>query len=279
MMKCDIDHFAQKFSMRSGIEFTAKSGEKDGYMFIDLHPITPEPPGGFSVRIHLFWKSFEISFVPDNFARSLIMCMGTAEGKKAFSAFAHSMLENSGKLEMRINGKKIDPVHPESWDKDWKHLDIRLVKFCDDKKLHNFLDAEPLIIEWGVCFLNMIISLLPLEEVSETDSIGIIGLPEGAIIRVAVNKYERNPVNRAACIVIHGCYCHICGIKFDESYGELGEGFIHVHHITPISEVGEGYVIDPANDLIPICPNCHSMLHRRNPPLTIAELKKFFKKV
>ncbi|HHO0788469.1 HNH endonuclease [Aeromonas allosaccharophila] len=63
-------------------------------------------------------------------------------------------------------------------------------------------------------------------------------------------------------------------IDFGEKYGELGKGFIHVHHMMPLSEIGEEYVVDPIKDLIPVCPNCHAMLHRRNPPLTIDDLRK-----
>ena len=65
----------------------------------------------------------------------------------------------------------------------------------------------------------------------------------------------------------------VCGIDFKETYGEIGEGFIHVHHVTPISSKGKDYTLDIANDLIPVCPNCHAMMHRRNPPLTVTELK------
>ena len=54
----------------------------------------------------------------------------------------------------------------------------------------------------------------------------------------------------------------------------LGEGFIHVHHIVPLSGLGKSYVVDPINDLRPVCPNCHAMLHKRVPPYTIDELRE-----
>lgn len=97
---------------------------------------------------------------------------------------------------------------------------------------------------------------------------------EGNEVRYELTKYERNPQARLACINYHGCSCKACGINFGNVYGEIGEGFIHVHHLTPISQqVGE-YQIDPINDLVPLCPNCHSMVHRSTPPLTIDQLKK-----
>ena len=87
-------------------------------------------------------------------------------------------------------------------------------------------------------------------------------LIEGAKKTLIVNQYERNPEARRQCIEAHGCYCHVCGLDFGKKYGEIGEGFIHVHHLVPISTIGEGYVVDPVKDLIPVCPNCHAMLHR-----------------
>ena len=98
---------------------------------------------------------------------------------------------------------------------------------------------------------------LDYEEIESPDE-----LFEGAKKTMIVNQYERNPEARRQCIEAHGCYCHVCGLDFAERYGEIGEGFIHVHHIVPISTIGEGYVVDPIKDLIPVCPNCHAMLHR-----------------
>ena len=85
---------------------------------------------------------------------------------------------------------------------------------------------------------------------------------EGAVKTVSVNRYERNAAARQSCIAVHGCRCAVCGMDFEEVCGELGKGFIHVHHIVPLNKIGKEYHVDPAKDLIPICPNCHAMLHR-----------------
>lgn len=86
---------------------------------------------------------------------------------------------------------------------------------------------------------------------------------EGAIKTITVNKYERSTEARNKCIKHHGCTCKVCGLNFKEMYGVIGEGFIHVHHIKPLCEIKEGYEVDPVNDLIPVCPNCHAMLHKK----------------
>lgn len=86
---------------------------------------------------------------------------------------------------------------------------------------------------------------------------------EGIKKQVSVNKYERSSIARTKCIEAHGHSCKICNFSFGETYGELGKEFIHVHHITPIHSIGKSYKIDYVNDLIPVCPNCHAMLHRQ----------------
>lgn len=82
------------------------------------------------------------------------------------------------------------------------------------------------------------------------------------------------------CIKIHGCVCNICGFDFEKAYGETGKGYIEVHHITPIGQLSsaEGYEgTDPQKDLIPVCSNCHSMLHRKKIPYTPNEIRSMLK--
>jgi 5-methylcytosine-specific restriction protein A len=95
---------------------------------------------------------------------------------------------------------------------------------------------------------------------------------EGAIATVKVNKYERDATARLICISHHKPICKVCRFDFFKAYGMIGEGFIHIHHLVPLSLIGRAYVVDPIADLVPVCPNCHAMLHRRNPPFSIEEL-------
>lgn len=99
------------------------------------------------------------------------------------------------------------------------------------------------------------------------------GLFEGAKKTIIVNAFERNAKARQLCIMHYGSICIVCDFDFEKTYGELGKGFIHVHHLTPIADIGEHYEVDPIKDMRPVCPNCHAMLHRDEPPLTIEELK------
>jgi 5-methylcytosine-specific restriction protein A len=124
-------------------------------------------------------------------------------------------------------------------------------------------------------YIKSTIAKLPsdsdFEELSDTDT-----LFEGAKKTVVVNQYERNQEARKMCIAANGYKCKVCGMDFEKTYGEIGRGFIHVHHIVPISTIGEEYQLDPVKDLVPVCPNCHAMLHRGidGKVLTVDELKK-----
>ena len=102
-------------------------------------------------------------------------------------------------------------------------------------------------------------------------------LYEGAVMQVMVNKYERNREARDLCLKKKGYQCIVCEMDFEKMYGEIGREFIHVHHTKPIASIGKDYQIDPEKDLVPVCPNCHAMLHRRTPPYSVEELKKMIK--
>ncbi len=98
---------------------------------------------------------------------------------------------------------------------------------------------------------------------------------EGAVSYVKVNAYERNPAARDACLEHHGTNCAVCGFNFGAAYGEIGTDFIHVHHLKPLASVKKSYQVDPINDLRPVCPNCHAMLHRS--ALSVEELTALIK--
>lgn len=96
---------------------------------------------------------------------------------------------------------------------------------------------------------------------------------EGTLKEVVLTRPERDPTARAACIAHYGLRCSVCTLLFQERYGVLGKRFIHVHHLRPIADLKEEQIVDPIQDLRPVCPNCHAMLHQRTPPVTIEELR------
>ena len=100
------------------------------------------------------------------------------------------------------------------------------------------------------------------------------GSVEGTPVWRIHRTYERDSRNRAKAIVHHGNTCQGCGFSFDEVYtSEHARGYIEVHHIHPLSEGPR--VVDPYEDLIPLCANCHRMVHRRgNDWLSLEELRQ-----
>ena len=98
---------------------------------------------------------------------------------------------------------------------------------------------------------------------------------EGARKTIHVNTYERDPRAREECLKHHGFGCAVCGLVFEQRYGDLGKHFIHVHHLKPLALCDSAYELNAKEDLRPVCPNCHAMLHRvdKKTVLTIEELK------
>lgn len=95
---------------------------------------------------------------------------------------------------------------------------------------------------------------------------------EGVVKKIEVNTYERNDKARESCLRRKGYSCAICNFNFEKKYGEIGRQCIHVHHLVEISTIGKNYKINPFKDLIPVCPNCHYMIHRRKPAYTPEEI-------
>lgn len=103
-------------------------------------------------------------------------------------------------------------------------------------------------------------------------------LIEGVKKKIYVNAYERNKEARNKCIKYYGTNCYICEMSFFDVYGAIGQDFIHVHHLVEISKIKSEYIVDPIKDLIPVCPNCHAMLHYGKYEINVNALKKILRK-
>ncbi len=101
---------------------------------------------------------------------------------------------------------------------------------------------------------------------------------EGAKKHVEQERSQRNPKLRQLCIAHYGFTCQICGFNFEKAYGEIGKDFIEVHHLNPISNYRDEHSVDPIKDLVPLCSNCHSMIHHgANGVMTLKELREQYK--
>lgn len=101
-------------------------------------------------------------------------------------------------------------------------------------------------------------------------------LSEGDLVELHLTKHERNRDLRRRCIEIHGWRCKGCGLDFKEKYGEIGVDYIEVHHLFPISQTDGEHMVDPATELVPLCANCHAMIHRlKGEEMTVEKLQSY----
>ena len=131
-----------------------------------------------------------------------------------------------------------------------------------------------IVCEWMQHGIGLILSLLTIEDIGTEESLSPAD-GEGTKYHVLSVRYERNPINRKLCLYKKGYNCSVCGTNLYEKYGEIGKDFIEVHHTTPVSMMGDDYKLNIDRDLVPLCPNCHTMIHRKNPPYTVEQLKSY----
>lgn len=131
-------------------------------------------------------------------------------------------------------------------------------------------ESDPFRIVWAFHEAGVRrMEVLPEEVTDGSDTFA-----EGAVKSVRVDARERNPAARAACLRHYGRACSVCGLNFQNIYGEIGADYIHVHHLVPLAACSDVRQVDPVRDLRPVCANCHAMLHRQEPPYTIEELRE-----
>lgn len=241
---------------------------------VDSYPwvkITPRGERGRMFSIKITNRSnvrLVIDFEPQTFSAALIDSMGRADDDKrrAFSDAISLQKARGGDVRMRINGNPVNPSDVTSWpDEPWRRVDCQTVVILPNDVTWDPKGVAESVKEWGCLVMGTFLALVRIDLV-EKQIPDVVAEKEGDRFSVVANRYERSTLNRYLCLRKYGYKCKVCGFDFQDKYGDVGKGYIHVHHIVPVSQIGPGYQIDPENDLIPVCPNCHAMLHRRNPP-------------
>ncbi len=241
--------------------------------------VTPRyVPEGYRFVVGLSWthRHAEAFFRPDRFSRELVQdigegVMGDPSGWRGFVADAQ---QDGVDVEVKLDGNYVEAVQaPEALD--WRTADywrtLEIVCFTSiDRGPTGSAGTRRTALErasW-VC-LGLVLSGLTLERV---ETIG--GMEEGAALLALGTRFERSQVNRMRCIHHFGWTCQVCGFDFETAYGALGMSFIEVHHLTPVSEMGGTGIVDPINDLIPVCSNCHCMIHRNQTARSPSEIRE-----
>ena len=195
------------------------------------------------------------------------------EGRSAFHAVLTDSHRLGAQIVLEVNGVPFPFDSEDVWALTWSRLALSMNKGQLELGTDEGEPDAHIVCRWTGRFTAAVVAILPTEEASGSVESEVIGYPEGALTTVQTNRYERDRRNRAAAIAIHGTACKGCGLEMGSRYGAIAAGFIQVHHVTPVSQLGAGYVIDPVHDLVPLCPNCHAITHRRNPPLTVGDIQ------
>lgn len=250
------------------IPFHVESGNeyRDSY-----YKIWPDNDLGELFEIKMLYRQrirLIIEVFPQKYAAGMISDMNNADGEKIgiFLKYIDVMQKKQAKVEMSINNNLCKSIDENLWQHAWKSLKFRIsvIPEKDDEEDYE----KMLFISWAKHVVGMMLALLNIEKMETEDR----KYAEGGLSQILTNKYERNPANRQLCLMANGYVCKICGFDFEREYGEIGHEFIHVHHIDKISSFDKEYYLNPEEDLIPVCPNCHAMLHREDPPLRPEEL-------
>jgi putative restriction endonuclease len=180
----------------------------------------------------------------------------------------------------------------KNWNAVNSHYGRFAGKLCDELNVHPFHNISILTVPANVDDAEEQLQLQLRPAVVEALSeLGITTKPsstqadpeavaqhfEGAMNRVEISVYERNSAAREKCIAHYGSNCQVCEVNLGERYGGDFDSRIHVHHLKPLASIGKASRIDPIKDLRPVCPNCHAIIHSRQPPYRIAEMKKMLR--
>jgi predicted HNH restriction endonuclease len=236
-------------------------------------------------------KIGDLVFIRDNTRKNSLVCFGVFEvaghpfktDPNASLIWQEELSANKVIFTYRVPAKHINVVLPAiakdtilqlQWKKRVKPYNEYQWQGLSRLFAVNFLEpnqAQQLANLWSVDFEKLSADNSIWQSPDEIENSW--NLVEGAKHQVVVNAYERNPQAREDCLKHYGYNCSVCEFNFQTIFGEIGENFIHVHHLKSLASIGDSYIVNPVTDLRPVCPNCHAMLHKRDPAFSIDELR------
>ena len=263
-----FDEICANLIRDSGISFTWSLEDSYQGRFPVFRPTDLPYPNSFGLVVSESPRRVSISFITDSFSGELTQTMGqfTTEQAEAWNIMLDSLESHGFMAAVSIDHEAFmnaRDIYPASWSS------FALDAFASVPKQS---DREEKISTLIVEIVALLVCLLPIEAIAEDESDN--WSEEGALSRISVNRYERSRRNRNLCLALHGHTCKVCDFDFERSYGAIGKNYVEVHHITPVSKMGGSYKVNPHLDLIPLCANCHRMIHKKNPPFHPEELVK-----
>jgi 5-methylcytosine-specific restriction protein A len=224
--------------------------------------------GGDSPAAAIFLTSSPYSavatLVPDTFSGRLLRYLGdqAAAVAEEWQSLVEGFEADGTKIAIDINGSPCGPS--ESGRSEWQAIEIEATTRI----------SRPITSATrGQALASSALGVLTLfAACTDFDVDQVIGEAEGAGIHQESIRHERKAANRIMCLNHHGYDCAACGFNFSEQYGSLGAGFVEVHHIFTVASMPPGYRPNPITEMVPLCANCHRMVHRTTPPLDPLEL-------
>ncbi len=256
----------QSFSMSFDVSLSLKDGEEQYTCF----PSNKDDEF-FTVKAYIHDQiRLVVEIAPQKNAGAILndISMSDTSQRKIFFQYIEILNAEKAKISFTVNNEHLS--NQGNWPKIWRFFKCR-IDIIPIPELNSEEELLNLLAKWLTHGTALILSLLTIEE--DDPCISISPDQEGKVKELKSIRYERSRVNRDICLAHKGYSCSACGFNFLERYGQLGKDYIEVHHTTPVSEMGDNYQIDIDRDLVPVCSNCHSMLHRKTPPYTIKELK------
>ena len=271
----DPQLFAHILTAETGLALAARRIGHGSNEEIELVPAGHQASQTFKLRARLGWRSVEVNFEPGAYAGDLVAAMQAAspEARRICESVIAASVSDGAEIQMTIDGVTYNSVDEALWRSGWRSLGAQLSRGQLDVNSGNTQTDTAQLVKWTGRLAAAMFALMPLQAEEETSVEELQGYPEGAKITKTVNRYERDRRNRAAALAIHGYRCKACDRLMLEEYGDLAATLIEVHHVTPVHALGAGYIIDPQTDLVPLCPNCHSVAHTRTPPLTVDQIR------
>ena len=262
----DFDKILEEVAFDLGVSILMKElPASSGYTFgIRVDGIAK--PIGFEYYVRQSLMSWTIDLVLDNFSGELLRTFQESFPEKKSEVFLYLNLAKklATELKFEVNDISIEEVIVVSWSELVFHIKVKFEP-----------DDNP-----GEAFQKTLLYSLSLLMPFITDNTDgdypdfPKGEIEGDISYSLVRKYERSRVNRALCLAEYGYTCRACDVLMEQRYGINGKNVIEVHHSLPVSQMGEARVIDPLKELVPLCPNCHTIAHKKNPPLPVEVLRE-----
>ena len=272
MLKIDPNNLASVVSKHLGLVFISTQSFVRGETWIDLIPADHPRASSFRIRLVMGWRHIEVLFKPGNFSGELLESMRQASNasKELFYKLLLLSQDQGADIKLQVDGRRFSVGDNRLWDEKWVNVVFRVRVGQSELGPIGEKGADESVQLWVSRLVAAVFCLMPVERTEEQPDFE--RFPEGSSVSIQVNRYERDPRNRAAALAIHGYQCMACKTQMSDVYGAIAEGLIEVHHTTPLSTLEAEYLVDPAKELIPLCPNCHRVIHRSDPPLTLSEL-------